>query len=97
MYRGDNVASSRRLLLVSGTCRWREAVFFLPRGGAVLRGYVVRSYGGALMVRILVQLLESATLSSHAACLYGVIASYLSIECTNPSHRRLAMTWESAR
>jgi DNA-binding transcriptional MocR family regulator len=42
------------------------------------------------MVRIPVRLLESATISSHAVCLYGIIASYLSIERTNPSHRHLA-------
>ena len=56
----------------------------------VSRGCVVRRYSGAPMVRIPVRLLESATISSHAVCLYGIIASYLSIERTNPSHRHLA-------
>ena len=51
---------------------------------------MVRRYGDAPVVSAPVQLLESATISSHAVRLYGLIASYLSIERTNPSRRHLA-------
>ncbi|MDA8345729.1 MAG: GIY-YIG nuclease family protein [Thermaerobacter sp.] len=51
---------------------------------------VVCRYGDAAVVTAPVQILESATLSSHAVRLYGLIASCLSIERTNPSRRHLA-------
>lgn len=51
----------------------------------------MRRYGNEPMVKTPTALLRNPAISSHSAVLYGLIAVYLSIEHTNPNHRRLAL------